>query len=398
MHTDARYPCGTLLRVTSDDHRHHPSVAPQPAVATSTVSASTQALVAGTNDRKISQLSDSQLPDSSRKNLAPVTSLHQEKEALSKLAIQTKVGCNGDVNPASTAGQPSDSNPVPVPLDNGSGVDLLHITPSRDTPQIVVMGTEDGPVKLVVEAEEESSSNSTPNQEEEPRNQTKKSATVSLVTGMHVRTCSDVSVYESVEPRSNICTRTLSDSNIVKRQKECMVVGNSRGIKESVMRRNSEPTPAAASSLPHEPIQPIQRQVTGDYETVMEGTRPTFDVSNEKQNESNGPDGDKLVENDESMKSTENKEYFSTRSKVNFVVGEKEESTSHDDEGSLHSRLTTISSHDQSESYEASDEQVTESEDPVEENSEMMEQVHLLEHACNGKCFKGVSDCLINCC
>ena len=401
MHTDAGYPCGTLLRVTINDHPHHPSVAPHPAVATSTVSASTQALVAGTNDRKISQLSDSQLPDSSRKNLAPVNCLQQENEALSKWAIQTRVDCNGDVNPASSAGQPSDSNPVPVPLDNGSGVDLLHVTPSRDTPQIVVTGTEDGPVELVVEAEEESSSNSTPNQEEEPRNQLKKSATVSLVTGMHVRTCSDVSVYESVEPRSNnICPRTLSDSNIVERQKECMVVGNSSGIKESVTRRNSEPTPAPASELPHEPTQPIQRQLTGDYETVMEGARPTFGVSNEKQNEStksNGPGGDKLVENNESVKSTEDGEYLSTRSKVNFVVGEEEESTSYDDDESLHSRLTAFSSHDQSESYEASDDQVTESDDPAEENSEMMQQVHLLEHACNGRCFKGVSDFLINC-
>ena len=179
-----------------------------------------------------------------------------------------------------------------------------------------------------------------------------------------------------------------------------MVVGNSSGIKESVTRRNSEPTPAPATELPHEPTQPIQRQLTGDYETVMEGARPTFEVSNEKQNEStksNGPGGDKLVENDESVKSTEDGEYLSMRSKVNFVVGEKEESTSYDDDESLHSRLTTISSHDQSESYEASDDQVTESDDPAEENSEMMQQVHLLEHACNGRCFKGVSDFLINC-
>ena len=109
IHTDTGYPCGTLLRVTSDNHPHHPSVAPHPAVATSTISASTQAMVAGTNDHKISQLSDSQLPDSSRKK---VTCLHQEKVALSKWAIQSRVECNGDVNPAPSAGHPSDSTPV----------------------------------------------------------------------------------------------------------------------------------------------------------------------------------------------------------------------------------------------------------------------------------------------
>ena len=351
-------------------------------------------MVAGTNDRKISQLSDSQLPDSSRKNLASVTCLHPEKVALSKWAIQTRVECNGDVNLAPKAGHPSDS--TCVSLSNVSGAELAHVTPSRDNPQIVVTETDDGPVKLVIEAEEESSSNSAPNQEKEPQNQVKKSATVSLVTGMHVRTCSDVSVYEQLgEPRTdNMRPRTLSDSNIAERLKECMVVGNSKGIQESVTRRNSEPTPAPTSSLPHEPHRPIQRQSSGDNETVMGGARPTFGVSSEKQNEltkSNDPDGDKSVENGEIMKSKEDEEYLSTRAKVSFVVGEEEENASRDE--SFHSHLTTFSSHDQSELYEHSDDYITESEDPlvVEENSEVMVQVHLLEHACNGKCFKGVS-------
>ena len=347
-------------------------------------------MVAGTNDHKISQLSDSQLPDSSRKK---VTCLHQEKVALSKWAIQSRVECNGDVNPAPSAGHPSDS--TPVSLSNVSGAELAHVTPARDNPQIVVTETEDGAVKLVVEAEEESSSNSAPNQENEPPNQLKKSATVSLVTGMHVRTYSDVSVYEQLgEPQtSNVRPRALSDSNIAERQKECMVIGNSKGIQESVAKRNSEPTPAPMSSLPHEPHRPIQRQSSGDNETVMGGARPTFGVSNEKQDEStksNDPDGDKLVENDESMKSKED-ENLSTRAKVSFVVGEEEENAGHNE--SFHSHPTTFSSHDQSELYEQSDDYITESEGPlvVEENSEVMQQVHLLEHACNGRCFKGVS-------
>ena len=349
-------------------------------------------MVAGTNDRKISQLSDSQLPDSSRKNLASVTCLHQEKVALSKWAIQSKVECNGDVNPASSAGHPSDSTPVSL-----SGTELAHITPSRDNPKIVVTETDDGPVKLVVEAEEESSSKSAPSQEEQRQNQLKKSATVSLVTGMHVRTSSDVSIYEQLgEPQTNnMRARTLSDSNIAARLKECMVVGNSKDIQECVTRRNSEPTTAPTSSLPHEPPRPIQRQSSGDNETVMGGARLTFGVSNEKQNEptqSNDLDGDQVVDNGESMKSKEDEEYLSTRAKVSFVVGEEEENASRDDESFL-SHPTTFSSHDQSELYEQSDDDITESEDPlvVEENSEMMQQVHLLEHACNGKCFKGVS-------
>ena len=349
-------------------------------------------MVAGTNDRKISQLSDSQLPDSSRKNLAPVTGLHQEKVALSKWAIQSRVECNGDMNPASSAGHHSDS--TPVSLSSVSGTELAHITPSRDNPKIVVTETDDGPVKLVVEAEEESSSKSAPSQEEQRQNQLKKSATVSLVTGMHVRTSSDVSIYEQLgEPQTNnMRARTLSDSNIAARQRECMVVGNSKDI---VTRRNSEPTTAPTSSLPHEPHQPIQRQSSGDNETVMGGARPTFGVSNEKQNEptkSNDLDGDEVVDNGESMKSKEDEEYLSMRSKVSFVVGEEEENASRDDESFL-SHPTTFSSHDQSELYEQSDDDITESEDPlvVEENSEMMQQVHLLEHACNGKCFKGVS-------
>ena len=352
-------------------------------------------MVAGTNDRKISQLSDSQLPDSSRKNLAPVTCLHQEKMTLSKWAIQAeRVECNGDENPAPKAGHPSDS--TPVSLSNVSGTELAHITPARDNPKIVVTETDDGPVKLVVEAEEESSSKSTPSQEEQRQNQLKKSATVSLVTGMHVRTSSDVSNYEQLgEPQTNhMRARTLSDSNIAARQKECMVIGNSKDIQESVTRRNSEPTPAPTSSLPHEPHQPIQRQSSGDNETVMGGARPTFGVSNEKQNEptqSNDLDGDKVVDNGESMKSKEDEEYLSTRAKVSFVVGEEEENTSRDDESFL-SHPTTFSSHDQSELCEQSDDYITESEDPlvVEENSEMMQQVHLLEHACNGQCFKGL--------
>ena len=248
IHTDTGNPCGTQLHVTSDDHQHHPSIAPHPTIDTSTVSASTQAMVAGTNNHEMSQLSNFQLPDFSRKK---VTCLHQEKVALSQWARQTRIECNRDVNSAPSAGQPSDS--TPVPLSNGSDVDLAYVTPSRNNPEIIVTETEDGPVKLVVRTEEESSSNSTPNQ---PQKKIKKSPTVSLMTGMHVKTCSDViSVYKQLgEPQTNnMCARTLSDSNIGQCEKDCMIIGNSKGIQESVTRRNSEPIPVTMSSLPREP-------------------------------------------------------------------------------------------------------------------------------------------------
>jgi len=98
----------------------------------------------------------------------------------------------------------------------------------------------------------------------------------------------------------------------------------------------------------------------------MEGARPTFDVQSKQHRKQT-----KFKVTEAAIEEEREEEYRKIDTdgeglNVRFVVGEKSECS--DDES--HSPQT------EKESFE----------------DEVMQQVHVLEHACNGRCFQGVSE------
>ena len=272
---------------------------------------------------------------------------------------------------------PSDADHPPANGVRSNSTDLakLHeLTPStQHIPTIIISETGDEQVK-VVEMDDESPASS----QEKSSSEHRKSA---VVTGMHVRTYSDVGVYErSDETQSDTWVRSRSDSNIVAHKSKFSGLLPSDGVPETgsaLARRSSKPAPTLMNSSPCEPTQPPPRQCSGDKETVMEGAQPTFSVQGDKHHKRTKLEveiQEEQEEEDEKMDSN------GVNLKVTFVLGEESGGSSIDDEGH--------SPHSEKESYEDYSSQTTGRDD----NVELMLQVHVLEHACNGRCFQGVSE------
>ena len=109
----------------------------------------------------------------------------------------------------------------------------------------------------------------------------------------------------------------------------------------------------------------------------MEGAQPTFGEQGDKHHKQMKLEveiQEEQEEEDEKMDSN------GVNSKVTFVLREDSSGSCIDDEGH--------SPHSEKESYEDYSSQTAGRDD----NVELMLQVHVLEHACNGRCFQGVSE------
>jgi len=332
-----------------------------PVVATSDSHDSAESLVAGKQDVAIPQASDSQSPGSFREGCTHLSHAPQETAMSWRSAIKPERKSNG-----ATTSTDSDHPPVSDVGTNSADtafntVSKLHgVTPSTQ-----------GIPGIVLNEESPKSANS----QEETSLKLRKST---VVTGMHRRTCSDVGIYErSDEMQNDIRVRTLSDSNIVECSKYSGLLHRD-GIQETgsaLAKRSSKPTPTLTNSSPCEPTQPIQRQCSGDNQTVMEGARPTFDVQSKQHRKQTKFKVTEAAIEEEREEEDRKIDTDGEGLNVKFVVGE--ESDCSDDESDLPQT--------EKESFEDYSSWTSNS----DVNLEVMQQVHVLEHACNGRCFQG---------
>jgi len=111
---------------------------------------------------------------------------------------------------------------------------------------------------------------------------------------------------------------------------------------------------------------------------VMEGARPTFDVQSKQHRKQTKFKVTEAAIEEEQEEEDGKIDTDSEGLNVKFIVGE--ESDCSDDES--HSPQT------EKESFEDYSSWTSGSDVSVE----VMRQVHVLEHACNGRCFQGVSE------
>ena len=336
-----------------------------PVVATSDSHDSAESLIAGKQDVTVPQASDSQSPSSFREGFTQLSYPPQETAMSWRSAVKPERKSNG-----TTTSTDSDHPPVSDGVSNSADTAFNTVSKLRE----VTPSTQGIPV-IVLDEESPKSANS----QEETSSKHRKSA---VVIGMHRRTCSDVGICErSDEMQNDIWVRTLSDSNIVERKSKCSGLLHRDGIQETrsaLAKRSSKPTPTLTNSSSCEPTQPIQRQRSGGNETVMEGARPTFDVQSKqhrKQTKFKVTEAaiEEGQEEEDGKIDTDGEDL-----NVKFVVGEEGDCS--DDES--HSPQT------EKESFEYYSSWTSDSDVSVG----VMRQVHVLEHACNGGCFRGVSE------
>ena len=331
-----------------------------PVVATSDPHDSAESLVAGKQYVTLPQASDSQSTGSVREGFTQFSHPPHETALRWTSAIKPERKSNGaetstdaDCPPVSGVGSNSTLSTVSK---------LRELAPSTQQIPTILLGNENV--------------NSASSQEETSSEHRKSE----VVAGMHVRTYSDLGVYErSDEMQSDTWVRALSDSNLVEHINKFSGLLPSDGITETgstLARRSSKPAPTLMNSSPCEPTQPIPRECN---ETVMEGVRPTVGVQGEKQPK---PMKFKATEVaiQEEQEEDEKMDSNGVNSKVTFVLGEESGGSCIDDEGH--------SPHSEKESYEDYSSQTAGRDD----NVEVMQQMHVLEHACNGRCFQGVSE------